>query len=255
MRLSAPTLACTAALAGAACSDSAATGTGQPVVMLALASQASGAATVSGVTGGANQDDALTITLGSDVIVITNAELVLREIELERVETLDCDGGSSGPGDDGCEELVTGPRLFPVPLAPGAVATVEVTVQPGRYDELEFEIHKPEDDGSDPRDMAFLSEHPDFARISMRIQGTWNGDPFRYETDLDVEQELDLVPPLTFDSPGIHEVVLLVDLGAFFVDAARTGLVDPDSANKGGANESLVTENVKRAFEAWERDR
>lgn len=255
MRKNALTITLTAAaIAGAACSESGSTAPGQPVVLLSLASQLPGAAASGSFALGANQADELTVALGTDVIVITQAELVLREIELERVETVDCDSGGSSGSDDGCEEIVSGPRLFPVPLAPGAAAAIEVTVQPGSYDELEFDIHKPEDDGLDPADVAFLSQHPDFARISMRIQGTWNGDPFTYETDLNVEQELDLVPPLTFDAPGTHEVVLLVNLSAFFVDAAGTGLVDPDTANKGQPSESLVTENIKRAFEAFEND-
>ena len=51
-----------------------------------------------------------------------------------------------------------------------------------------------------------------------------------------------------------HQVVLLVNLSQFFRNAAGTGLVDPDSANKGGPNESQVTENIKIAFESFEND-
>lgn len=252
MRRSAFAFTTVTALAALACSDSPTT-TGQPGVILSLASQAPTAAVgAGGFALAANAADGHTTTLGADVIVITKAEIVLREIELERVETTDCDDATSVGAVDACEELVSGPMLLGVPLGPDVMPAVQVTVQPGDYDELEFDIHKPEDDGSDPADMAFLTEHPDFAGISMRIEGTWNGDPFVYETDLNVEQELDLVPPLTLDDPATREVVVLVDLAAFFVNDTGTGLVDPDSANKGGVSESLVTENIKRAFEAFE---
>ncbi|MCK7521644.1 MAG: hypothetical protein MZV64_30150 [Ignavibacteriales bacterium] len=73
----------------------------------------------------------------------------------------------------------------------------------GTYDRLEFEIHKPEDDG-DADDAAFLAAHPDFRRISIRVTGTYNGTPFAYTTDLSEEQERALVPPLSLSTATRH---------------------------------------------------
>ena len=137
-----------------------------------------------------------TINEGGNVLVITRAEIVLREIELKRVNHDACD--SIVGDDDSCEEFEIGPILVDLPLG-GAVETVlSVAIDTGTYGELEFELHKPEDD-----DTAFLSAHPDFAETTIRVTGSFNGTAFVYETDLNVEQELDLVPPLTITDAAV----------------------------------------------------
>jgi len=246
-----------AAAVAAGCSDSTATGRSTAMLSLATRPLAAPAAPVrsaarfslQGAMAGAD-----TMVLGNDTVIITRAALVLREIELKRTEATSCDSSETvGGDDDACEEFTVGPQLFELPLGPGAVNAVEITMQPGTYRELEFEIHKPEDDGN-AVDQAFLATHPEFARVSIRVEGTWNGNPFVYQTELNVEQELDLVPPIVVADPGNIQVVLLVNLSQFFRNAAGTGLVDPDTANKGGPNESRVNENIKVAFESFEND-
>ena len=247
-----------AAVFAAGCSDT--TAAGRSTAMLALATRAptAGPAPLAGSAANFSMNAVLagadTTVLGSDTVIITRAALVLREIELKRAGASACDSAETVGGDsDDCEEFTVGPQLFELPLGPGALNSVEITVQPGTYSELEFEIHKPEDDGN-AVDQAFLAAHPDFARVSIRVEGTWNGNPFVYQTELNVEQELDLVPPILVGDAGTTQVVLLVNLAQFFRNGSGTGLVDPDSANKGGVNESLVNENIKIAFESFEND-
>lgn len=185
-----------------------------------------------------------TIVLGGNTLVLDQVQLVLREIELKRVETAACD--SAVGDDDQCEEFETGPVLVSLPLD-GSVATLlSVVVDTGTYRELEFKLHKPED-----HDTAFLGAHPDFADITVRVTGTYNGTPFTYETDLDAEQEMDLVPPLVISDASVAtNVTLRVDVRSWFL--VNGGVVNPASANKGGANESAVNENVKNSFKAFE---
>jgi len=188
-----------------------------------------------------------TIVSGSDVIVITRAQIVLKNIELK----LENDDGCEALGmndDDGCEEFSTGAMLLDLPLN-GQVAT-EITIAPapGTYDEVDFEVHKPESGGDDG---ALLSQYPDFDGVSIRVQGTFNGDPFMYESDLDVEQENQLADPLVVtDTTTATNVTMSVNLDAWFRNG--TALVDPRTANKGGQNESLVKENIKKSFRAYE---
>lgn len=188
-----------------------------------------------------------TITLGGDVIVITRAQIVLREIELK----LQNDDGCESLGmndDDGCEEFSTDAMLVDLPLN-GQVAT-EITIvpDPGVYDEIDFEVHKPESGGDDD---AFLALHSDFEGVSIRVQGTFNGESFTYESDLDVEQENQLNPPLAITETGVGtNVTMHVDLSTWFRNG--TSLVDPRTANKGGANEGIVKENIKTSFKAFE---
>jgi hypothetical protein len=188
-----------------------------------------------------------TITAGSDVIVITSAQIVLGQIELKRANDDGCEALGMDD-DDGCEEFSSGALLVDLPLS-SQVAT-EITIAPdtGVYDEIDFEVHKPESDGDDD---AFLAQHPDFDGVSIRVQGTFNGEPFTYESDLDVEQENELAPPLVIsDATAGTNVTMHVDLDGWFRSGA--GLVDPRTANKGGANEGVVKENIKQSFKAFE---
>lgn len=225
-------------------------------------------------------------------LLLTRVAMVLREVELELENDDGCDDSSSGgsddssddsdddssddssdddsdddssddssddsdddsdDGDDSCEEFVAGPFLLELPLD-GSVETVVTLddVTPGVYDELEFDIHKPEDDTAD--DLAFIQQHPDFRRISIRVEGDYNGDSFVYETDLNEDQEVDLMPPLVVtDASNQTNVTLVVDVDSWF----RRGdgqLVDPASANKGGSNEKLVEDNIEDSIEGIEDD-
>ena len=80
--------------------------------------------------------------------------------------------------DDACEKLELGPILLDLPLggAGGAARTFSVAVDTGTYGEVEFEIHHPSDD--DGADVAFLQAHPDFAGVSVKVTGSFNGTPF-----------------------------------------------------------------------------
>jgi len=231
-----------AAALAAACSDG--TGPGSDgTVSLSFTTQLGGpAAQLSRV--GALDD---TITAGGDVIIITRAQIVLREIELKRQDDDGCEALGMDD-DDGCEEFSTGPMLLDLPLS-GQVATA-ITIAPdtGVYDEIDFELHKPESDGDDD---AFLAQHPDFEGVSIRVQGTFNGEPFTYESDLDVEQENELNPPLVITDTSVGtNVTMHVDISTWFRNGAS--LVDPRTANKGGVNEGIVKENVKVSFKAFE---
>lgn len=193
-----------------------------------------------------------TMTLGGNTLVIDRVQLVLREIELKRARGTDaCISSSGSSSDDDCEEIEVGPVLLDLPLGEGPARVVTIEVDTGTFRELEFEVHKPEDDG---RDREFLVQHPEFARVSIRVDGSFNGTPFTYLSDLDVEQEIDLVPPLVVLEAAATNLTLSVDLREWFLSGGRTTLVNPASANKGGSNEGLVKENIKRSFEAFEDD-
>ncbi len=189
-----------------------------------------------------------TLTSGSDTLIVATAEMVLREIEMKRIDVVSCD---LQPDDDGCQEFETGPVLVALPLTPGAEVEFELAVPPGTYSEIEFEIHKVEDE---PSDIVFLQTYPEFENLSIRVSGTFNGDPFLFESDLGVEQKLHLVPALVVEEgSGSVNVTVFVDLDAWFRDVSGA-LVDPDSGNKGGQNESLVTDNIKDSMKAFEDD-
>ncbi len=114
----------------------------------------------------------VTFTDGQDnTLILTRVALVVREIELKRQFSPDCD--DAGPGSDDCEKFSTGPMLFELPLDGQVRQVVEILVPPDTYDELSFDIHKPSDDT--PEDIAFIQQNPTFADISILVEGTFNG--------------------------------------------------------------------------------
>jgi hypothetical protein len=252
----------------AACSDSGSSGDNgngpgtTPVVSFNLAARpaTAGAARMASVA------EPYTITDASgNSLTFEKVEMVLREIELKRADRdVVCgeddsnsdddsnDDSSDSSSADDCEELEFGPVLLDLPLGGGAAQAFTVEVAAGTYDELEFEIHKPEDDG-DANDAAFLAAHPDFRRISIRVTGTYNGMPFTYTTDLGEEQERALVPPLTLATSAVTDLTLFVDIDEWFRTGAGT-LVNPASANEDGPNESLVENNIENSIDAFEDD-
>jgi hypothetical protein len=209
-----------------------------------------GIASPSVVTAG----DSTVISMGNDTIIVRSAKLVLREVELKRVEAQECDNVE---GNDDCDEFETGPFLVALPLGTTATETVvSIDAAPGMYDELEFQIHKPEDDSSD--DDAFLAANPTFAGISIRVTGTYSQagsrSDFTYESDLNAEQEILLSPPLTVSEGQPANVTLRIDISSWFLNAAGDALVNPATANKGQPNEQVVENRIQASIDAFRDD-
>lgn len=237
----------------AACSDNTA---GR--LSLALTSRpanspaASSAVQSFGIPSVSTAGDSSVIVMGNDSIVVRSIELVLREIELKRVEVVDCD---AVPNNDDCGEFEVGPVLVSVPLGAVATETVVGIVAPaGLYNRLKFEIHKPESSN----DAAFIAAHPDFNGVSIRVTGTYSQagtrSDFVYTSDLGAEQEVFIDPPLTVSDGVATNVTLRVDIGSWFLTAGGTALVNPATANKGQPNESVVKDRIQASLDAFHDD-
>ncbi|MEO8636781.1 MAG: hypothetical protein ABI587_16010 [Gemmatimonadales bacterium] len=224
-----------------------------------------------GSTLGALRGD--TLTANNDALVIDTVEVILRDLRFHRASEAGCDleddslesgsirheaGGSGSSGDDGndgvhdaCESFNAGPYLLNLPLGTGVARGFSVAVDTGSYDQLRLKIHKPETNGSDPKDAAFIAAHPEFAGVSIRAVGSFDGQPFAFTSDLGAEQTMNLVPPIIVtDAVTNLDITINVDLATWFSDGAG-GLVDPNSGNHGGANDNLVNDNIKTSFNAF----
>lgn len=215
-----------------------------PVAIGPAASSPVGAPTV------ALAGDSTVIVAGNDTLIVRSVELVVREIELKRVEAADCD---ALPDNGDCEEFETGPVLVTLPLGSTATASeITISAPAGMFDELRFEIHKPED----TTDAAFIVAHPAFADLSIRATGTFSKagarTDFTYTTDLNERQDIVLSPPLTIVQGSTTNVTLRLDISRWFLSG--TALVDPATANKGGANENLVRDNIHVSIDAFRDD-
>lgn len=187
-----------------------------------------------------------TYTDGQNTLTLTQVEVVWREVELKPVETADCDMIDE-PAE--CHDFEVGPVLVDIPL--GTVSrTFAIAVDPGTYDELEFDFHKIS--GSDPADAAFIAAHPDMADKSIRVLGTFNGQAFVFESDLMINQKFDLAPAMVIDENTLNtNVTVRVGLSQWFRDQAGM-LVDPNEGNKGGQYESIIQNNIKQSIDAFE---
>jgi len=237
-----------------ACSDSATTGLDIPGPNGGAAVSLSVAVGTGGVAN-ASLSPAFDLVMddGASTLTIDRVALVLREVELKLQEDDQCDDSSDGFDDDSCEEFEVGPMLLELPLDGTVEQVVAIhDVQAGVYDELEFNIHKPDDDTQADRD--FLQQNPDFRRVSIRVEGQFNGSEFTYLTDLNEEQKIDLVPPLVIsDGAGTTNVTLLLDVDSWFRFSDGT-LFNPASANEDGPNEDVAEENIERSIEGFEDD-
>jgi hypothetical protein len=184
-------------------------------------------------------------TDGTNTLIITKVELVLREIELHRTgSTNDCNGV-----DASCEELELGPVLVDLPLGTaGASRTFSVQITPGSYDKVEFKLSPAGHD-----DAGFAQANPGLEGASVRVAGTYNGTDFAYTGGFEAEMEFEQNPAIVAGETAATDLTLMVNLDGWFRDQAGA-LLDPTTANSGQPNQSLVEQNIKSSLEAFEDD-
>lgn len=180
-------------------------------------------------------------TLQSNHLQITSAKLLVREIEFE-----------SDLEDDNVPEdsldFETGPLVINLNLD-GSVTTVAVNdVEPGTYDEIEFDVHKPEDNETPP-DPDFKIGTSGDERFSVIVEGIYDVQEFLYRSNENMEQEHELAEPLVLEEGSDINVTLSVDLSTWFVDELGNNL-DPTIED----NRDAIDESIKRSFEAFEDD-
>jgi hypothetical protein len=191
----------------------------------------------------------ITITVGQNNVVITKAQLVIRRLQLEPIGNSACaDEDDDSPDAGECAEIKTGPILVDLPLDATAASALTASVPEGSYHEVKFHIHKPT---STPADQAFVAANPTFTNTSIRVEGTFNGQPFVYTSDLTSNVELTFNPPIVIDADN-KNVTVQVDVSTWF--KVNGQVIDPSTANKGGANEAAVSNNIRASLRAFDDD-
>ena len=181
-----------------------------------------------------------TVTDGNHTLIITRAQVVLGDIRLER-QGVNCTTQTSG-----CENVSVPPVLVDLPLVPGAQPEFTVQLPVGTYGEVSFQIHKVT--AQDPADL-----QPLLGR-SIHVEGTYDGEAVTFDTDLDVGQELELSPVLVVsDTTTLANVTVKILVDSWFL-AADSTVLNPQTGNHGGPNESVILENIKQSMQAFEDD-
>ena len=228
------------ALSVAACDS---TNTGRLGVGISFSTKAPGALLMAGPQG---PSLAITMTNGANTLVITKAQLVLRELELKLSASTTCATGTTA---DSCERVALGPMLIDLPVDNLVATPVTAQVPAGTYQEIEFDIRRP---GSDPADAAFIAANPNFNNVSIRVEGTYNGVAFIFTSELDQEVQIDFNPPLVV-TEGSNNATIGVDIRSWFTNTNGT-LISPATANVGQVNASIVAEKIKISLRAFEDD-
>jgi hypothetical protein len=218
----------------------------------------------------------MSITRDGDVLLVTKAQLVVRNVKLKSASAVcsddDDDESSSnsvalGLGatvanasasassdddddDDECPTFRVGPYLVDVPVSGADGARVAVEVPAGTYSSIRLWLHKVT--SSDSADLAFRQANPDFRDISLRLEGTFNGTPFIFVNDVNAKLTVPLAEPLVVGTGG-DDVTVTIDLSTWFLRPSG-GLYSPAAANTPGQTRAQVQNNIRNAFRAFKDD-
>jgi len=226
-----------AIVALAACSDSA--GPNSRAMTMSFASNSAGSGAAASVVG-LHAD--VTLGDGTNTLVLTRAQLVLGEIELEPPGIDDCD--NSGPGSSDCPEIHLAAAMVELPLNGGVNTAFSTAIPAGSYHEVELKVDAVESD--DVGAAAFFAANPNFPRgKSVRVEGTFNGQPFVFTSSVEAEVELEFEPPLTVDEAGIN-VTVNVDVSSWF--RSNGALINP----LGVGAQTLISSNIAGSFAVYQ---
>jgi hypothetical protein len=193
----------------------------------------------------------ITISAGSNALVITKAQLLARRIELAPAGATACagvqeSGDDSGDVEDGCAEVETGPTLLDIPLDGTTKTSMTASVPPGSYRALEVRIG-PITSGN-RSSQAFILAHPEFKNLSVRVEGTFNGKAFVFTSPIDTRIETAFSVPVTVDASNPN-VTIAIDLSNWFSDGSG-GTLDPSNS----ANAARISANIAGSLRAFEDD-
>ena len=217
-------------------------------IALRVSPEAPGEGTAGAVRMQSRADTAM-VVLGKDTLFIREASLVVRDVEIAPAAAGDCEG-SPEEHEEECPSFAVGPIVLQVPLVAAVESVLVVRVPPGGYSLLQFQVQVPDPE----RDSAFLITHPEFRGSSVRLRGVLSRAGHRstvtYAFAFNEREQLELSPPLAAESDTTTLLTLHIDIAAWFLDAARTALVDPSTAVQGQPQEGLVRDNIRMSLTA-----
>ena len=231
----------------------------------ASAPSAPGTATGTGVAQVSTTPAGLSITSGTDAIVITRAQVVVRDVKLKSAAATCVDdddddddkSSSSRSGtrsskdddddDDDCPSIRVGPYLVNIPVSGADGGRVAVMVPEGTYSSVRLSVHKVS--SSDSADLAFRQANPDFRNISIRLEGTYNTQPFTFVSDVNAKLEMPLTAPVVIGKGG-DNVTVTIDMKDWFTKPTG-GLYSPGAANTSGFVQAKIQNNIRNTFRAF----
>ena len=229
------------AVTAGACSD--AVGANAHALSLSVTGKST-AAPVASRTGFFGPSLDVVVGSGANSITITKAQVVLGRIEVEPgTNTATCSGTEA----DGCPELRVDPVLVDLPLDGTTKTDFGASVPAGTYRGIELKIRPV--NSSDLGGAAFLAANPSFSNVSVHVEGTYNGQPFSYNSSLDAEIEMELSTPMTLTSGSGSNFTLFIDVASWFTDSSGNA-IDPTNSQ----NASTIENQIKQSFKVFKDD-
>lgn len=245
-----------AALAATACASSDVAGNDLQTVSVSFTAASS--ATAASVI-----DPFASVVSSTPAVVpaISRVQLVLTKMEFARTDDAACVDDDNEEDDDNvasssstppvsheCEHVTRDPVLVDMPVDGTLKTQLSVPLAAGTYKQLEAKLEPVSNRNSSGT--AFLGAHPDFAGISLRVEGTFNGAPFTYKTGLRAGIHMKFSPPLVIDATT-RNATISVDVSRWFV--TRSGaVIDPTKATPGTSAAHTVESNIRTSFRAFE---
>ena len=225
--------------------DATAPKTSQPVSLSVTTNGASGVA----VPAGSGMNAAIQVGSGANSLTINQAQVVLARIELSTA------GGCAATGEeDDCAELRLGPTLVDLPVdATTQVMLEDVAIPAGTYSGVQAKLDAVQPDDDEPGVSAFLTAHPDFQGISVKVTGVFTDassttHDFTFTSEIDAEMAMRFEPPVTLAS-DTKNFTIAVDVASWFKDASGA-VIDPTDP----ANAEAIERNILRSARVFEDD-
>src|SRR3989454_4645652 len=232
------------ALTFAAC-DGTAPKASQPVSLSVTTKGTSGVS----VPAGSGLSAAIQIGSGANSLTINQAQVVLARIELSTA------GSCATTGEEhDCAELQLGPTLVDLPVdATTQVMLEDVAIPAGTYSGVQATLDAVHPDDNEPGASAFLTAHPDFQGISVKVTGVFTDasnttHDFTFTSAVDAEMAMRLEPPVTLAS-DTKNFTIAVDVASWFKDASGAAIDPTDPANA-----EAIARNILRSARVFEDD-
>ena len=216
--------------------------------------------------------------IAADIIVggsggkvrITSAQMVLSHLKLasdaacssssdgeaaeatgatESPDASEPDGNNNDEHD--CESMDVAPVLINLPLDGTTKVILDAVVPAGTYTGLRAKLEAVE--GDDDGASAFLTAHPDFQGVSVKVGGVFTDaggvdHPFTFTSGVEAEIAVDFPAPVTVGA-STSNLTIDVNVGSWFTDASGAA-IDPTNA----ANQTAIEQAIRASLSAFEDD-